>query len=730
MLKPLERLEAKFPETLEGQRDARKARDEAKKTYLKNKTVENYNSLKQAEADYITAMREVFIKKIEAGQPGYYELRLPNGRIAPRELVEQVTKYVDLPEIRTGQGKIANTTVQITRLVRTTLTNVDLAAGYIQGQILFYRNNPAWWIAQTNAITALAADPYAYVAKNFDVMSEGMRMGAISIPTEFLFSRTGIASIPTRVPGIGPVMRSCNRAFEWFIVVGQTELYKSTREGVLRKALGVTPEAGAELSEKATEDLVSLGSAIRKELGTESYTILGVRPTQTMFEQLSFFAARFLRANVGILTQATAGTAQLLTGGKPTPGQSEAIKAIGALIAGGTALLIAITWAKDKKLPNMTDPFAPDWMQFSIGRTYFNCFGPFYPYFRTIARMSVYNIQLRPDKAAAELTRFLQSKAGIPYRALDITGQFTFTGKAQTFEGDVLEKTPGDIAKGIFGEMMVPISIQEALQAIPEGRKESAIAEIFGLVGRGSPYAQMDIEFQRQKDINPEGLSYRYAEAWQEKEMKKRFPDIAKMLIGRGRGIYGEAARLWEDIDKLYYAQEIALAEEFLAYERAGMHTRDSLTEFRDRYTEIQSERANKKAGVNQALDLFQEDKPLPEDPNERALAEYFRMYDKATTATGAVDWDTVDELTAYYERIWTSEQKQFVERNTGLADHPPLIEEYRQVVKKLKPYWETQPDFRMAFRKMRPEIDALLVRWYGYKPVGGVPARIRSSLT
>ena len=723
--KPLERLGAKFPETLEGQKTARKARDEAKRVYLKEKTVENYITLKQAEADYITAMREVFIKKIEAGQPGYYELRLPNGRIAPQKLVEQVDKYIDLPEIRTGRGKITNTALELTRLVRTTLTNVDLAAGYIQGQVLFYRNNPAWWIAQSKAVISLFDDPYAYVAKNFDLMDEGMRMGAISIPTEFLFSKQGIASIPTRIPGIGKVMRGANRAFEWYIIAGQTELYNATRKGVLQKAMGITPQAGAELSTKATEDLVSLGSAIRKELGTESYAILGVRPTQMMVEQLSFFAARFFRALTGLMGQATSGTAKMMAFQIPNVGEREAMKGMGSLIAGGTALLIAIVWAQDRKLPNFTDPFAPDWMQFRMGNTYFNTFGPFYPYFRTIARMSVYNLQGKPDKAAQELTRFLQGKAGIPYRVVDMAGQFIFTGKAQTFDGEVLEKTPGDIAKGVFGDMMVPISIQEALQAIPEGRYESAIAEIFGLVGRGSPYAQMDIEFQRQKDINPDGLSYRYATPSQEKAMKKRFPDIADMMLRRGQGVYGEASRLWEEIDKLAYAEEIALEEEFLENERTGQLTREYLREFQKKYTKIQERKANKKAGVNMAHSLFQEEKPLPTDPNERALAQYYQMYDKALDDIGEVNWDLIEQWTVYYNKQWTPEQRMYVERNTGLADHPSLIEEYRQAIKDLKPYWETDTDLRMAYRRANPEIDQLLLRWYGYKPATTPPPTI-----
>ena len=700
---PLERIESRYPRTIEGQKAARKARDEAKSVFLKDKTVENETTLRQAEADFITAMRDVFTKKIEVGQAGFYELKLPNGRIAPIELVEQVEKWIDLPEIRTGVGAISNATLEVTRLVRSTLTNLDLAAGFIQGQVLFYRNNPAWWIAQSKTLSALVDDPTAYVKKNFAVMDEGMRVGAISIPTEFMFSRGGIANLPTRIPGIGVVFKAFNRAFEWFILTGQTELYKSVRTGALRRATGEITPAGVQLEKEAMDALVNLGSAIRKELGTESFTILGVRPNQRTAEQLAFFAARFFRANVGII-------AQSFTGGE---GGRESRKAMGSLIVGGLALLTAITWLQDRKLPNVTDPFAPDWMQFRVRKTFFSVLGPFHPYFRTIARMSVYTAQGKPDKAARELKNFLLSKAGIPFRVIDLAGQFIFKGQARTFEGEVIPFTPVGVAKAILGELVTPISIQEGMEAIPQGRPEALVGEIFGLVGRGSPYNQMDILFKQNTEINPEGISYRYAENWQEAEMERLHPEIANMMVGRGRGKWADASQMWAEIDDKYFTQEEALADGFVSGSIQS-------SAFRKRYTEIQQARRNEKLGVNRTLDIFQDERDLPDDPNDRALAEFFIILNQATSKAGIIDQQIVDVLRVRQEKFWTQEQKEFVERNVDTRVHPPIIQEYRDALEILSPYFDlpsSPRSIRQDYLNQNPEAEQALIRWFDRKP-------------
>lgn len=463
---PLERLATRAPELLETASAARTARDAAKKAYLGARTPENLMALRQSEANLVTALRDVYTKRTELGQAGWYELRLPNGRIAPKELVEEVEKYISLPELRQQTDKTMAVMNDIAQAFRSTLTNVDLAAGFIQGQSLFYRNHIAWWKSQARAIVALVDDPHAFIAKNFDLIDEGVRAGAISPPTEFLFTRQGIASIPTRIPIIGRGMRSFNRAFEWFIFSGQTELYKAGRGRII----GLNGKALSDVG--VWDDLVSLGTAIRKEVGTESYAILGVRPTQQTLEAISAFAARFLRANVGILGQSFTKGA----------GGAEARKAMGALIAGGLSLTIGVTWALNKKMPNIADPYAPDWMQWKWGKTYYNAYGPFYSYFRTVARVSKSMAEGDVLMAGREMRRFTESKAGLPYRFLKIMGQLAFWGKAYSY-GNVIEKTPLGILRGLTEEFATPISIGEIQEAWEQGRPE-AVLELIGLVGR------------------------------------------------------------------------------------------------------------------------------------------------------------------------------------------------------------------------------------------------------
>lgn len=663
--KPLDRLQARFPDTVEGVAQAKASRDGAKGIYLAKggDTAENLMTLRQAEADYVTALRELFIKKGQAGQPGFNELALPNGRIAPHELVEEVNKYLELPELRRGATGGATQVVRdIFGVFRSVLTSMDLAAGFIQGQTLFYRNHVAWWKAQGGAVVSIVDDPTAYVAKNADVIDEGVRMGAITSPTEFLFASRGIGSIPTKIPLLGPAFKASNRAFEWFILVGQTELFKAGRSRIAAQGGGV-------------DELVSLGTAVRKGLGVENYAILGVRPTQQTIETLSLFAARFFRANVGILAQTfTAGA-----------GGAEARRLMGSMLAGGTALLYGIHWQVTGRAPNVEDPFETDWMQVPIGKTFFNPFGPFYPYFRALARMSVHTANRDPEKAAKEFKNFMASKESLPFRTAQIGMELAVKGESRTFEGDVITRSPGSIAKGVFGEQAVPIAPGEIVKGFQEGRPE-AMAEVLGLTGRASPFAQMSILYQRAGDINPERGSLRDAEPWQRDEMEQRFPELAERMVDTGRGKFGDARRAWGEVDAKYYVQEEALSAEFLSRSVQG-------EELRKRYGAIQGEKAAEKQQVNESLDLFQDERELPDDPNERALAEFYQAQRQATRGSGIYDFEQAEILMAELDARWTTEQSAYVNRNTGRVTHPPLMQDFRDDVKLLKPYWDIEDE-------------------------------------
>lgn len=145
-------------------------------------------------------------------------------------------------------------------------------------------------------------------------------------------------------------------------------------------------------------------------------------------------------------------------------------------------MTVGVSWAQNKKLPNMTDPYMPDWMQVKFGDSYYNFFGPLYGYFRTLARMGVAGLEGDPIRAAKEAKQFLTSKESLPLRAIDIAGQLTYYGQANVY-GTKIEKTPVSIAKGMLTEFVEPIALQETVPALLAGEYERAI-EIAGMQAR------------------------------------------------------------------------------------------------------------------------------------------------------------------------------------------------------------------------------------------------------
>jgi len=389
-------------------------------------------------------------------------------KIAPASLVEEINKWIDLPgqfgQASVGSGK----TSEFLRLWRSTMVSFDLSYGYIQGQPVFFSNPVAWWRAQSAATVSLVNQPFQYVDKNFDVIMRGIDSGAIQPPTEMLFGKRGLSALPTKIPLLGTVFTRTNRAFEWFTFVAQVELYKAAEAGVLSRTGGVLlDESGNVISDvayKAVEDeLISLSSAIRKTVGTESYARLGVSRRQQKIEALLAFAPRFYRAFVGLISQA-------FTGG---PGGARAKKVMGLMIGGATALTIAVNLATQRKMPNYTDVEDADWGKAKVGDSYVSFYGPFHPYFRTAARFGVYTAQGKPTKAVEEVRRLFASKASLPARLFNTLGEIFFTGESKTFEGETVDFTVDGVTNWL--EEQTPISPSQVTKGLIEGRPEEAI---------------------------------------------------------------------------------------------------------------------------------------------------------------------------------------------------------------------------------------------------------------
>jgi len=743
-----EKLEA-LEEGLKGARErlsvTQAAKILAKKAYKDNDTVENYDAYRKALAEHGEAYAD-WAKVSKLQKPGYFQAYLA-GHITDIALRDEIFKKLYIPQVQNARnivnqsgpnlGNIGAKTQDVFQLFRALMTNLDLAAMGIQGNVLAFRDFRSWTTAVGESIRAIAREPYAYVEKNRAIMEEGQQMGAIMRPTEFLFNNTSLGSAPTRIPLIGPAFKGFQRSFEWFIIVGQTEFYKTMRTRVMPG-----PRTGGEFvpiaTDEARKSMVEYGRAIRNLMGTEDYAVLGIRPTQQTLEATTAFAARFMRANMGLI------------GAAMRPGldkQSLAAKqAMMHLLAGGVAITNAIHYQQTGRPANMTDPFAPDWMQFTMpgssGKTYFNTFGPLYTYFRTIARVTNIMVDTQDTgKAVTEIKNFLTSRAGLPIRAMQIGGAEVFGTGARTFEGEAIDwDNPESAFRSVglvLSEFAVPIGASGISEAIGDGRWEGTVTEVFGLTGRASPYAQMDIMFQRliSDPNNPmhklrlqEGRetkgAYRDASPSEREWMENEFSDLHERMIQGARGPYGDAGREWAELEAVAMTGEdgkggmIGLGERM--YQpvenwaspeqiQSGDARPVDGAEYRRQLNEIMNERWIGHQAVANTYDLFQDERDVPTDEYERALYDYRELF-KANTdqRTQRINWNMLDDALSDFEAGLSSEILAYIHNNTGL-NRDKTARDLFEDKKILREYWDKKDEISEA---MPPEFQHVHKTW------------------
>jgi hypothetical protein len=507
----------------------------------------------------------------------------------------------------------------------------------------------------------------------------------------------------------GPAFKAFQRAFEWFIIIGQTEMFKATRTKVFKGR--VKPGEFIPLeSDEARSALVDLGKAIRKELGTESHAILGIRPTQRTLEALSAFAARFMRANIGLISLAL----------RPTRGADsiEAKRALMSMMAGVTVMTTGIHYVQTGRPPNFTDPYAADWFQFPIGKTYYNLMGPLYSYFRTVARISDALIEGDEAKAYEQAENFLQSRAGIPIRAIGITVDMMATGEYRTFEGEEVTGIGG--VPTLLSEFGEPIAVGGITEAIEEGRWEGAITEVFGLQGRASPNAQMDILFQqamndpqhelyrrRVRDgLTERGKTWYDADPLETKFMEEEFPTIAEDIVRTGRGPYGEASREWEEQDGRFITEQMELASQLhkpVSPEdlEKGVRPVDGI-EYRARLEDIQKRRWTEHDKTIRDYELFQEE-PEADDRFEQAMFDYHKVFELSKGTGDTILWGIFDELMEKYEDDHAPEELEYVMSVSGLNNDDTAMQ-LRKDKRALREVWDWREELVKSTKELLPE--------------------------
>ena len=788
-----EELALKFKELQIAVNDARKAKQAARRKWKRDDTVANYEAYREAIAAHGEALDNLGnAKKLK--HPGLYQAYLQS-HIVDAMTRDEIFKNVYIPQVQKARsmvnkdgpnlGNIGTKATDVFQLFRALMTNLDLAAMGIQGNVLAFRDFRSWTTAVYESIGAIAREPLAYVEKNRAIMEEGRQMGAIMRPTEFLFKSNSLAASPTKLPLLGPAFNGFQRSFEWFIIVGQTEFYKTLRTRVVPGERAWAPLGGEKIdrltpsilkrkepipefvpvqTDEARDALVEYGRVIRNLMGTEDYAILGIRPTQQTIEATLAFASRFMRANIGLISAAIrlpnpVDAISLASRGRLFPGRQQNIskqslaakEAMMYLLAGGIGLTNAIHFQQTGRPANMTDPFAPDWMQFTMpgssGKTYFNTFGPLYSYFRTIARVTNIMIDTQDTgRAVNEIKNFANSRASLPIRAVMLANA---GADARTFEGEEIfaGASPEDIFKSmglVLGEFAVPIGVSGIAEAIGDGRWEGTFTEVVGLTGRASPYSQMDIMFQRliSDPNNPmhqlrlqEGREtkgpYRDASPSEKEWMENQFSDLHERMIQGARGDYGDAGREWAELDtvamvgedgnggmiglgdKLYQpVQRWASPEQI---ESGDARPVDG-AEYRRQLNEIMNERWIGHQLVANRYGLFQDEQDIPTDEYERALYDYRELH-KANTDYSVtppqINWNMLDDALSDFYAGLSPEILTYIHNNTGL-NRDKTARELFEDKKILREYWDKQeeisegipPEFQHVYKTWRAMSD------------------------
>ena len=345
-------------------------------------------------------------------------------------------------------------------------------------------------------------------------------------------------------------------------------------------------------------------------------------------------------------------------------------------------------------------------------------------------------------KATQEITNFLNSRAGLPIRAMQLG---LAAGDARTFEGEEIftGASPEEIFRSMglaLGEFTVPIGVSGIADAIGDGRWEGTVTEVFGLTGRASPYSQMDIMFQRliSDPNNPmhmlrleEGRettgAYRDASPSEKEWMEDQFGDLHERMVQGARGPYGDAGREWADLettamvgtpeqqgnggmmglsDKFYQpVQNWATPEQI---ESGDARPIDG-AEYRRRLTEIMNERWIAHQAVADVYDLFQDERDIPTDPHERALYDYRELFKAHTDPnTQRINWNMLDEALEDFEAGLSSEIKKYIHNNTGL-NRDKTARDLFDDKKILREYWDKKDEIAAT---MPPEFQDVHKTW------------------
>jgi hypothetical protein len=370
---------------------------------------------------------------------------LAYGRVFPQSVTNELAKYSDV----SGPGVID----QFFNIQRANETTGDHSSMFVQGGNLLYRNPVAWLKSAAYSTVSAVHEPWGWASRNMDAIDAAIKDGAAQPPSEFLLSH-GITSGEFGPNLTRPItrfattpLRAAQRMFEWNVFMGQIEWHKA-----------------AVRMDMTAAERQDLGAVIRKGMGSSSQP--GLTNAMRTFDKRLWYAGGFMRSTLGLMADASRAGVR----------GAEARKTLGMVVGGATAATIAMQYAVDGTMPNLTDPNRTDkrwgYVEFPGGGV--NLYGPLFPYMRLIGKagQDLQKGQVgtpadlmggAPGSATGELGSLVSGKLALPIRtAIDLR-------RGETFVGDKI--APG--WKGTLqylGQQTYPLGIRQATEGAMSGQ--------------------------------------------------------------------------------------------------------------------------------------------------------------------------------------------------------------------------------------------------------------------
>ena len=687
--------------------------------------------------------KDLFDLKSPAMRKNYGEEEIL-GKPIPKEFEKEVIKnFGDLLDgYRQGKAGFANEAIlELVQGLRAFLTTGELAVMGIQLNKLMVSDPLTFGRVIKHGILKHIENPHAYYEHNYEMIQSGIKFGAISQPTEFLY-QSGLSSFPIKIPVAGAYFDITNQFFEKCIFIAQCELWKaatdikqiSSTQRYLRSVGSFLPGVkdstyfqrmgivDTELHKHLIEgdldkvlrgtdidpqefqaEVAGIAAAIRRDVGTENLAQIGRRGALATAEQYALFANRFFRAVFS----------QFITSFKPGEAGRYARRSMVSFLTGMGAIGMGLQYTLTGKPMNILHPERSDYFTITApDGTLIPLLGPQGRVIKAFMLSMELASKGETKRARQVWENFLASKAGVLPRTMLDTMTLFVNHEIKTFDGEIINLSTNGMWVGLKGRM--PIILQQLGPALfPENDplkrnldiplskvRPFAIVEFIGFNAKDPKtlnvqrnYVSNKLYGKNYNDIQEEGDLV---------ALSKINNDPAVELIRLESAIKWGGYREQETlITAEFYKRRMGLLEDLFYNENGQVKnvTSNDIYVFRNKVRDLDNQERGQR-DQNRRINgsnFDEEEWDEPQNWREAALYDYFDIIDKSVDKNGNFQSKIFVEAIKEQEEKWTDEQNAYIVEYRERKTFPPGFAYLKDFDSKL-----SGPEFQEAIKDGR----------------------------